>query len=184
MAILKHIRVIIFFGLITSFACTACKKNKQTDEQGSCTDGYLNNGEEHIDCGGPCKACVSPIVSSMSAFFTAYALKNDSANFANTLITNDSSWVISASTDSVSMSINFGTSATVGQHAIVPGTQTTITYKTYVFNIVQANSFVYITENNASNKEISGNFSLVFTSSEIVDTLRVSNGSFSNLKYP
>ena len=56
------------------YTCSACGTQQITDINGgcyagNCTDGYQNNGELGIDCGGPCAACAAVCTSNSFMFW-------------------------------------------------------------------------------------------------------------------
>ncbi len=60
----------LFFGIMLLFAIalvTTCDKKDDNDTNNTpatCDDGILNQGEEGIDCGGPCPPCVQNIMTA------------------------------------------------------------------------------------------------------------------------
>lgn len=180
----SKLNIICILALTFSLALVSCKKDDD-NSKGTCTDGFLNNGEESTDCGGPCAPCQAPLVTSIQAFFWGKHISTGNPSFGNGAVNQGPNWVITASNDSINMSFNFGVSAIPGQHNIVNGTNTFVKFKNVVYDqvISTPSSYVVITENNTSQKYISGNFKFYLRSTANLDTLKVENGDFTDLVY-
>ena len=181
----SKLNIICLLTLSFSLVLVSCKK-KDDNSAGTCTDGFLNNGEVTTDCGGPCGPCKTPLVTSIQATFFSPNVPSASSSFGNGAVSNSTNWLVTAHNDSINMSFNFGTSATVGQHNIINGTNTKVTINGLLYDQVVSttlSSYVVITENNTTEKYISGNFKLYLRSTVNFDTLMVENGDFTDLVY-
>ena len=79
---MKNLIKLTLIALIISFAFTSCNGGDDPNPTATCSDGIQNQGEEGIDCGGPCTAC-------------AQATENKTGSItANETWTNDRIWVL------------------------------------------------------------------------------------------
>lgn len=171
--------------MVLVFCTISCKKETENTTKGTCTDGFLNNGEEMADCGGPCAPCSQPLVSSVNFYMRKTGALRDTFLFGDVSISNTSDWIITGIKDTVNFSFNFGTDAALGQHIILNSSNTFVQWGDLKYDTLLAtpNSSVVITEHDVNQKVISGNFEAFFTNNSNSDTLYVTGGAFNDLIY-
>jgi hypothetical protein len=176
-------KLLLALMLFVSFTSSSCKKKNKEDEKGTCTDGYLNNGEELADCGGPCAPCKKPVVTSINFYLRTSGSLQDTLVFDDVSVNNDTNWIVSGLNDSIKFSFDFGGSATLGQHAILNSSNSYVKIKNVDYpNLVHPTaSYVVVTEKDDYNNYISGNFQMYFCTNGGTDTVYVNNGAFSGL---
>ena len=167
------------FGLLLMLL--ACKKEDE-QPQGNCSDGFLNNGELGVDCGGTCLACEG---SDNPIFFAAFNAQhvtfgNPSALYGYTIF-------LGASNDTLQVSLRFKNLSEPDETGqlwpfLLDG-QAYVVYNGLSYNAIDTNySVVIITEN--LNNRISGLFQLHLPNGkDNADTLKVINGTFIKIPY-
>lgn len=76
MKALKFLSLGLFVATLAIFSC------KDEENQGTCSDGIMNQGETGIDCGGPCNACRE----GAQGVWKSYPVAPILANFADSII--------------------------------------------------------------------------------------------------
>jgi hypothetical protein len=163
----------------------SCEKEEEQDP-GNCFDGYMNNGELGVDCGGPCAPCVQPIVPLMSA-----AINGTFVSFSQKSVQTGLNWILEGTRDTVYLTINFGPDAAVGGYDLIDDVNTRAVINGREFTSPQPGSYVLVASHDFENKRISGNFRMHLVAPRdpedpetLWDTLKVESGSYSNLVYP
>jgi hypothetical protein len=175
----------LFAITVTVLSLTSCKE-KVTDP--TCSDGFLNNGETDVDCGGPnCSDCIDTFF-----FPTLFANFKDSTTQYQTInvIKVVDTFFVSASMST--SSIYFGVYTTPNWNGtsdtsiIVPNsyriTLGNLNYDKPLFYNGEAIANVAMVVD-TGNKRIEGSF---FFSTEIesgIDSVHVTNGQFNELLY-
>lgn len=165
----------LFLGFI--FFVLACNKSEDTN-LGNCSDGFMNNGETGIDCGGPCLPCDIPEIATFSAAFYGSL-----AYFSIVESSYDGTFYVHGQNDSIQIWLRFDNiqNPAEGQHPwpLLDIGAPIIQYNGTNYNEFADNSLVLITEN--ANNKISGYFQLSLPLNG--DTLQISGGNFSNVNY-
>lgn len=167
--------------VVAAISLAACNKTEEQPEP-TCFDGFMNNGELGIDCGGPCAPCPT---FSTPVFFAAF--NGDFINFPTFTAQYGDTIFLNASADSVQVNLIFENLTTPNEqnllYPLVPNLAPYVTYNGV--NYDQANpaySVVVLTQN--ANNKISGLFQLALPHGfNNMDTLRVINGTFENIPY-
>jgi len=159
----------------------SCSK-KQVQQEPSCTDGFLNNGETGIDCGGPCAPCLgltNPVFfATFNGQFTYF--NNVSVQYGDTIY-------IHAITDSIQVNLSFKNLTVPDENnQLNPIVQSVLPFVSY-FNTDYSNinpQYSVISLSKNENNRISGLFQLFLPHGfENMDTLKVVNGTFENIAY-
>lgn len=173
-------KVAIFIcTMILSVTLSSC--NKEDDDLGNCSDGFINNGETGLDCGGPCAPCIDPVVERI-----VVVIDGVEVSLSNLFAEMETTGIIAGSNDSISLSVNF--QRVDGTWPLIEGPNTFISYNGVDYNEFTTDSHLVLTEEDTENNRISGLFrvefyKLVATTPDVYDTLIVDNGMFNNLSY-
>jgi hypothetical protein len=178
---MKVTKLILFTLLGISVGLMSCKKTEEPPV-GTCSDGYMNNGELGVDCGGPCPPCDQYEDPVFFAAFNAELVMfgNPTALYGDTIY-------LGASNDSIQVSLRFKNLTEADESGqFWPYLQDGLAYVTYNgVNYTQLDnvySTVIITQNQSS--RISGLFQLYLPHGvDNLDTLKVVNGTFNNIPY-
>lgn len=178
---MKATKLILFTLLGISFGLLACKKTAEPPV-GTCSDGYMNNGELGIDCGGPCPPCDSYAAPVFFAAFNAELVMfgNPTAFYGDTIY-------LAASNDSIQVSLRFKNLTEADQSGqfwpYLQDGQAFVTYNGVNYTEIDTvYSTVIITENTSN--RLSGLFQLYLPYGVAnADTLKVVNGTFNNIPY-
>ncbi len=164
--------------MILSVTLSSC--NKEDDDVGNCSDGFINNGETGLDCGGPCAPCLEPVVKRMVVF-----VEGEEVSFPTLFAEIETTGIIAGSNDTISLSVNFGLIDSVWP--LIEGPNTFITYNGVNYNEFSTDSHLILTDEDNENNRISGLFRVEFyrlvSSPDVYDTIIVDNGMFNNLSY-
>lgn len=174
--------IIYTFAMLVIFS--ACKPKEEKVD--TCTNGYIDNGETAIDCGGTCKPC-PPI--DFPYLFTK--INGDDLSFKTDSIIkkNGDDYFLNFKSDSITVSINLGNNFAIGNRAINPTGTFGIYKRTINSNII---TYDYLTSNDgmltfskvdATKKEVSGYFNVNLSRTDPIDTMKVTSGNFANIKY-
>jgi hypothetical protein len=183
MRIAKLVNILLLSaGILTIGAC-----NKEEEKNpGNCFDGYMNNGETGVDCGGPCAPCTQPIIPLMSA-----SLNGTFVSFAQKSIQSGTNWILEGTRDTVYISLNFGPEAAPGGYDLINDANSRAVINGREFTTPQPGSHVLVVSHDLENKRVSGNFRMILIAPRnpldpetLWDTLKVESGSYSNLVYP
>jgi hypothetical protein len=172
---------LVLFMFMASMVISSCKKPDEP-ATGTCFDGFLNNGELGVDCGGPCPPCEE---LGDPVFFAAFNTQmvmfgNPSAIFGDTVY-------LSASNDSIQVSLRFKNLSEPDESGqlwpyLLDGQAYVIYNNINYTEIDTVYSSVIITENISS--RISGLFQLYLPYGQgNLDTLKVVNGTFYKIPY-
>jgi hypothetical protein len=183
MRIAKLVNILLLSaGILTIGAC-----NKEEEKNpGNCFDGYMNNGETGVDCGGPCAPCTQPVIPLMSA-----SLNGTFVSFAQKSIQSGTNWILEGTRDTVYISLNFGPEAAPGGYDLINDANSRAVINGREFTTPQSGSHVLVVSHDSENKRVSGNFRMILIAPRdpldpetLWDTLKVEAGSYSNLVYP
>jgi hypothetical protein len=174
--------LLLSLGVLTLSAC----EKEEEKEPGNCFDGYMNNGELGIDCGGPCSPCVQPSIPLMSASVNGVLV-----SFSQKNILSGTNWILEGTRDTVYVSLNFGPDASIGGHDLINDVNSRAIVNGREFTSPQSGSHVLVVSHDTEAKKMSGNFRMILVAPRVPDdpetiwdTLKVESGSFSNLVYP
>jgi len=168
-----HFRFYSFVAILLIF--NAC--NKDSESKDSCANGFLDPGEQGIDCGGSCIPCVAN-----EPEYLYMECNGVPVNFPNKdlqEINND--WVLTASNDTFSIQINFGTDTTIGIHPLL-GPGNLINYQSVLYSNMTGGSYG-IFYNDPVTKKMGGFFQAKYWRTGFDDTLWIQNGQFEYMKY-
>jgi len=163
--------------LVFLFFALSCEKEPEA-APGNCNDGFLNNGETGIDCGGPCPPCLEPEISSFNAAFNGVL-----SSFNVFDASYDGTFYLHAKNDSIDLYLRFDNIENppegeenwpfldIGEPILE---MNGVTYTEFA-----PNSFIFLSDN--TNNKITGFFQLRLPIGE--DTMRVNTGSFYFIPY-
>lgn len=184
---MTKLTIFILSAIILVFSFS-CNKEEEAVIKGTCTDGYQNNGEQGIDCGGPCEPCEQPIVPSFTMRVNEQFFRFDDYFIQ---IGSEGELYVSAA-DSMSLSLHFVMDETQNW-ALIPGSKMWASYRRYgsgnvpystQFTELVGDSHLIVTKHDEENRRISGLFYLkMLPASSDVDTLFVEAGQFIDLSY-
>ncbi len=163
------------FSIAIILIFTACKKD--TDTKDACTNGFLDIGEQGIDCGGTCSPCIvnEPEYMYMECNGAPVNFPNKNLQQVN------NNWILTASNDTLSIQLNFGTDTTNGIH-VLQGSGNLINYHSVLYSNMTGGTYG-IFYNNPVSKKMGGFFQAKFWRSGFDDTLWIENGQFEYMKY-
>ena len=171
---LISIWILLIFGV-------ACNKNQQPPLP-TCNDGFMNNGETGLDCGGPCSPCApitNPVfIAAFNGQFINFPIVN--VQYGDTIFMN-------ASTDSVQVHLIFKNLSIPDEsnqlNPLVLGIMPLVSYNGVNYaNTNPQYSVVTISED--EDQKLSGLFQLFLPHGlNNMDTLKVINGAFMNIPY-
>ncbi|MBU2020029.1 MAG: hypothetical protein KJ941_10340 [Bacteroidetes bacterium] len=164
-----------FLLLLSLFILQSCKDKDPEPDQ--CVNGFKDAGETNIDCGGVCPDC--PIVFTPSLVMT---LNGKEVSFqTKSMSENSGEFYLAASNDSIDFQIDMGSNSAVGNYTLSSSGHSLL-YKNVLYNIV-ANGSHAVASNNSSTRRIAGFFQMKFTRPFVSDTIYITNGQYSDLKY-
>lgn len=174
-------KLIHFILLVVFIIAVSCKK-KDGPTLGTCSDGFLNNGELGVDCGGPCPPCEALETPLFFAAFNA-----EMVHFGNPEATYGDTIYLNASNDSISVNLRFKNLSEPDESGqlwpyLLDG-QAYVTYNSINYSEIDTNYSVLILTENLNNR-ISGLFQLHLPHGpDNTDTLKVVNGTFYKIPY-
>ena len=155
----------------------SCKKKEEVVDK--CKNGYKDAGELGIDCGGNCGPCPTVYIPSAQCTYNG----SQTSFHTKTLAFANNNYTLTMYNDSIYIQLNLG----VGIHPLLSsgslitksGSAPNFTYS----NI--SNATFYVTSDDATDQRMSGLFNLNFypTGASASDTVRITSGSFDDLKY-
>lgn len=160
---------LIFFLITLLFAC------KDPEPEDKCSNGFLDPGEESIDCGGVCEDCPPKLVPACFATINGVDVSFNDLGLQQ----DNGQWYLNVSNDSIQLFLIHTSDGSVGQYPFDPLSQVTYNganYELYTEDAIQ------IGENNTTSNYMSGSFSAKFYRSA-GDTLTVFSGVFQDLAY-
>lgn len=165
---------ILFLVGIAMVSCTDKDDNKDT---ATCTDGIQNQGEEDVDCGGPCPPCIKEPGMTAKVSGYAWTALNLAASLNGGLlnITGDN-----GVTPFYMIILDYNGPQQVGTHNLSPTTML-LNMNSKEFNLVSGT--ITFTEFNTTAKRISGTFSFEAKHPGETLVISVTQGSFTNLTY-
>jgi hypothetical protein len=165
----------VFLAFILIFSLSCKKEEEETVDK--CQNGFLDTGEEGIDCGGTCTECEE----SYFAFLIAN-IKGAEISFPTKTLTYENSiWSLSFSNDSIVIQLNLGSNGEIGSYPISPiGTSGSYNDTTYSSS---ANGEHAINDHSETDRRMSGFFSVNLFVSGTTDTLRITGGQYEDLPY-
>jgi hypothetical protein len=170
---IMKIKYLLLYSLL--ILITSCKEEPQKKEP--CQNGFLDPGEVSIDCGGPCQACEPVYIPYLN-----HSLNQSSLSYSNgTIEYINNYYYLSFGSDSLTVSINLGSSGTIGTYPLETN-EATLFYKGISYPYI-TNGFYSISSFDSDNKLISGFFSFDANRNIAGDTLRITNGQFENISY-
>lgn len=162
--------------LSLGFAVVSCSE-KDTKDVATCSDGIKNQGEEDVDCGGPCPPCVYPTTMSATVSGFNWIGMNMSATLNGGLFT---------------ITADNGTTPLWQLIMVHNGPQAPGTYNlassTKILNLNSKEFFIEtgtitFTEFNTTQQRVSGTFTFVAKHPGETLLIEVKNGKFANLTY-
>lgn len=173
--------LMLFTPAVLLFSC-----KKETTEE-TCSDGFQNQGEAGVDCGGPCTPCAS---QSGPPYF--YALIEDSANFYTNVNVTKIADTFSFQAINNFAEIRFGIYF-IPNHDATEDSALMVSNSAYAqFGAAIYDQAVFvggqeqigaIMVENASTNILEGNFTFRVMNDTGSDTVDIFNGQFSNVTY-
>lgn len=165
---MKLLNILLVASILIAISCN--KKEEPTINP--CANGVKDNGEEDIDCGGPCKACYHyPYL-----IFTYRNMSIQCDNKTLSYINNE--WILEASFDTISFQINFGSNGNEGTYNITAQNSFAIGGQLpYQF----VSGTIGIGDHDEINRYMKGNFEASFAHN--FDTIKLEDGQFEYLQY-
>ncbi len=156
----------------------SCKKDPPVDK---CKNGFKDIGEEGVDCGGNCPACVKVYIPGLSLKLNQTPITFDTRSF--TQINN--LWYLKFSNDSVQVQIEIGQDIVTDSLYDINSFNTFATIDGIIYPLTNQypSTNVGIMENITSDRRISGLFEAKFYRSGFTDTMRITSGRFDDLPY-
>lgn len=160
---------------IVLFIFLSCK-DKETYVD-PCTNGYLDAGEVKIDCGGNCTPCPITYIPSVNL-----KLNGNQMSFPTKALTISSNvYFLTFSNDTMSFQLNLGSNDSINNY-VMSSNQTVAQIHSTNYTGVSNATFAF-SENDKTNKRMNGFFNLTFYVPGQNDTLKITSGQFSDLKY-
>jgi hypothetical protein len=174
---IMNVTKLILFVLLGSFIVFSSCKKPDEPQAGTCSDGFLNNGELGIDCGGPCPPCEEYDASTFFASFNNEVVffSNPSALYGDTIF-------ISASNDSIQLFLRFKNLTEADESGqfwpfLMDGQAYMVYNGLNYTELDQENSSLIVTEKSIN--RISGLFQMYLPyGPDNLDTLKIINGTF------
>jgi len=164
---------ILFLAMLSIFS--ACKDKE--DEVDPCSNGFIDTGEDGVDCGGNCTPCVEYNPPSLSMLLNGLPFDVTSKS----LTYNDTTWTLNVTNDTISFQFNLGTDGNVGTFSMNPSGSYGYKNGNFYNNVSQG---IYsISAHDLSNHTLSGFFQANFYRIGFTDTLKVTGGQFSYMSY-
>ena len=163
--------VLLCFSLILY----SCKE--KAPEVNQCSNGFKDPGESNIDCGGLCPDC--PKTYNPTFFMSINGIEVSIQN--RSIVQNSGNYLLSAIDDSIDLQLDLGSNGDVGNYTLNSIGQQLI-YKNIQYDLVRDASHA-IASNDKSAKRISGFFKLKFTRTGVPDTIYITDGQYTDLKY-
>lgn len=152
----------------------SCKEKEEVDP---CTNGFVDSGENGVDCGGNCPPCEPNYAASLSMSINLHNI-----NFWGTTITYDGSdYILNVTNDSVAMTLNLGTDGTVGNFNVLQQ-GSLCTYHGIDYPLITTGTSA-VSANDLQNHLLSGFFQVNFYRSGFTDTVKITNGQFDYVPY-
>ena len=153
---------------------SACKEDEPVDP---CTNGFLDPGEDAVDCGGDCSPCVNTPVTFLNLDVNGI----NTAMLSYEMDYDGSSWSLQLSNDSLNIQIGFGNTGDVGTYPI--DATASYLYRDGAQYLGQTEGVYSISDHDVANDLMSGFFQIKFFRPGFVDTLEIANGQFENFGY-
>ena len=166
-------KILYFIAMLTFFS--ACKEKDPVVDK--CKNGFVDAGENGVDCGGNCPPCV-PYEPT-----TAYAQCNGkSISFpTKSILYQNNSWSLSLSNDTLTLQINLGSNGAVGLYPMNSSGNFASNNGIYYPNGSHGN--YSISAHNTTTRKMSGFFEMDFSRTGFTDTLKIRNGQFEFVGY-
>lgn len=173
-------KAFIYPLLFIAILFSACKK----DEENTCENGFLDPGEEEVDCGGACEACPVTYTETMST----HVVRINSSGTSDTLmamktkyLTNDSGeWILHGESDSIVIHLTHLSDGSQGIYDL--SSSSYLSYKGTTYDH-WVNGLFTIDENQSDVSRMDGFFSADFYGVFGNDTVRLESGLFKDLEY-
>ncbi len=166
-------RFSFFAAILLIFS--AGKKDKDTED--TCTNGFLDAGEQGIDCGGTCSPCIVHEPEYMYMECNGVPVNFPTKNLQQV----NNNWILTASNDTLSIQLNLGTDTTIGIHAF-EGPGNLINYHSVMYSNMTGGTYG-IFYNNLVTKKMGGFFQAKYWRTGFDDTLWIQNGQFEYMNY-
>jgi len=154
---------------------SSCKKEEEPVDL--CLNGFVDPGEEGVDCGGSCTPCANTPITTL--FVT---VNGESISMPTKQLTFDgSNWILSMNNDTINMTFDLGTNGTIGNYPLSFANSTCIMHGIPYPN--QSNGSCAISEHNEADDIMSGFFQADFSRTGFLDTVHVTSGQFENFQY-
>lgn len=165
--------LILGFAILSIFS--SCKEDEEIVDK--CSNGFVDAGENGVDCGGNCPPC--PVYEPASIYLecNGVSVEPDSKS----LTYQNGYWTLNVSNDTIAFQFNLGNNPAIGFYPMDPAG--CIASKNSIFYLNSSNGSYAISAHNTETKKMSGFFSADFTRTGFTDTLKVRNGQFEFLPY-
>jgi hypothetical protein len=163
--------------IISLFAC------KDPEEENLCTNGFLDPGEETIDCDGDCDPCAVEYNEYVSFRYNNNAfIMQDTIIAFNTksLTKTNNSWSLSSSNDSIYLFLKHTSDGSTGYYSLDPTSK--IEVNGQIYDMYSSDVFS-ISDNNSGDSRLSGYFESKFLKLGSNDTIHVKSGTYTDMKY-
>lgn len=154
---------------------SSCKE--KTPVVDKCSNGFVDIGENGVDCGGNCPPCAP--YEPASVYFECNEIPIVMPS--KTLTYQNNTWTLSAHNDTLSVQVNLGSNGSVGNYTMNPAGNIASMNNIYYLNA--SNGMYAINAHNTSTKKMSGFFQFDYSRTGYTDTLRIRNGQFEFLPY-
>lgn len=182
MSLLRKLNFLILFAGLGLFI--SCEKETNVE---SCTDGFQNQGETGVDCGGPCAPC-----SGQSGPLYFYAMVEDSSNFYTNVQVQKVADTFNFLAVNSYAELRFGIyfipnhDATQDSALMVPNSASVeigaAVFDQPVFIAAEEQIGAIMVEDPGTNL-LEGNFTFMVMNASGNDTINVSNGQFNDVTY-
>lgn len=167
---------LLFTLCVLGFTLLACKDKEPVVDK--CKNNFLDPGEEQVDCGGVCpESC--PEEYNPTLFCKVNGIQT--SFYTKTLQKSSDHWVLSCENDTCSFFFRFGTNGSVGTYGLQQ-LGTYIFFQNIQYDIV-TDGFYTIGSHDTGARRMSGFFQGKFSRPNNVDTVYITGGQFTDLKY-
>ena len=169
-----NVRIALAFTMLTIFF--GCKEKPQVIDK--CSNGFVDAGENGVDCGGNCPPC--PVFNPPSLYLelngTPISMSNKSIAFSS------GNYILTASNDSLVFKFNLGNSLEIGSNIMNP--QGTYGQKNGVYYLNSSNGICTISNNDSVQKSLNGFLQTDLIRTGFTDTIKIRNCQFDYISYP
>lgn len=166
---------LLFTIALFSLVLNACKDKEVVVD--TCSNHFLDPGEEKVDCGGNCPAC--PVEYYPSLYCNVNGIQTSFPT--KSLQRSGTDWILSCSNDTCQFYFNLGSNGAVGTYNMEQQGSYVLFHSIPYQNMYIG--FHTITSHDVGARRMSGFFQGKFWRPGFVDTVNITGGQYADLKY-